>query len=1687
MPRSAPPVLRASALFALSLGVLAFLPLPAAALDLQPGDHICIIGNTTAERMQHHGWLETLIHDRFPTHQLVFRNLGYSADEIGGYTANPNFNQRLRSMDFGTADQWLFGQAPIPQPKKLNANAPVRENRFELVNTRPDVIFAFFGYNESFAGEAGLPNFKQTLAEMIKHLTSQKYNGKAPPRLVIFSPIAHENLNDPNLPDGNENNVRLKMYTQAMGEVCREHRIEFVDLFGPTLEAFNRLDAPQTINGIHLNETGDKLVAEICDRVLFGQAPARDAGKLGSLRLAVNDKNAIFHEHYRATDGYSTFGDRAFLRFTDGQTNYEVLQRELEIIDIMTSNRDAAVWAVAQGKPVKIDDSNVPPFIPVITNKPGPNPDKSHVFLGGEEAIGKMTIGQGLKVELFASEEQFKNLINPVQMAFDTRGRLWVATWPMYPHWKPGEPMHDALLILEDTNKDGRADKCTPFAEDLHNPTGFEFWGGGVFVACGPSVYFLKDTNGDDRYDIKERVLHGLDTADTHHTANSFTFDPGGALYFQEGTFHHTQIESPWGPPRRVANGAVFRYEPRTQKIDVHVSYGFANPHGNAWDRWGQNIVVDGTGAVPYHGTLFSGHVNFPNKHGGTPSVYQQRTRPCPAIEFLSSSHFTEDFRDNLLVQNVIGFQGILRYKSQENQSTIGASELEPMLSSSDPNFRPADLETAPDGALYFIDWQNPIIGHMQHNLRDPSRDKLHGRVYRVTQVDRPLMEPVPVAGRSARELVNLLTHSDDRVRYRARIELSDRPTPEVIAALEDWFPTLNKSAANYERHRMEALWAYQQHNVVNAALLEQVLASPESHARAAAVKVLCAWRDRVTNLLPLLHRAAADPEGRVRLEAIRAASFIPLPEAVEVVLIAGELPSDPYLEHITRETMRTLQPLVELANKSGKRIPFTTEVGARYYLKNMSNEQLLAEDRDRLVLLELLNRPGIQDPDRAAAIRDLAQLTKQPAWRVVMQTIQSLDAKAANADPTVIFDLVRQLSGLAPAELAAARGELEALAADAKQPIFRQMAYVSLMNIDGNEERAWRAANQSPASLIDFVNALPLISDLGLRAKVYEKVLPLLTELPAHLGVSNKPGTEGRYVRISLPGRGTLTLAEVEVYANGQNVARQGRASQKNTSHGGEAARGIDGNKAENYGAGGQTHSEENTNQPYWEVDLGQDYPLEKIVIYNRKDGDLGDRLNNHTLEVLNSAREVIFKLENQPAPQSQAQVDLPAGGLASRIRRAAMLAITAVRGKEEAAAQALTKFVLDDVDRPAAIQALQRLPRDAWPKAAAPDLIARLLPAIKNIPAAERTSPAALDLLEYVDALATLLPADAAKGVRNQLEELGVRVIKLNTVFEKMAYDKEVLVVKAGKPVEFVLENTDLMPHNFVIVRPGSLEEIGMLSEENAQKPGFAEKQFVPDSDKVLAKSALLQPRSVTRVSFNAPDQPGVYPYVCTYPGHWRRMYGALYVVPDLNDYQTDPEGYLAANKIEPVDPLLKDRRPRTEWKLAELAEEVNALAKTGGRNLSAGRELFKVANCASCHKFAGQGAEFGPDLTKLDPKWKPADILDHLLEPSKKIDDKYVTWAMELKSGQTLTGMILDETIDRVRVIENPLAKADTRDIRPREIAERQKLPTSMMPKGLLDKLSRDEILDLMAYILSQGDAKHPVYHGEGHHHH
>lgn len=159
------------------------------------------------------------------------------------------------------------------------------------------------------------------------------------------------------------------------------------------------------------------------------------------------------------------------------------------MLDVMTANRDKRVWAVANGKELSIDDGNVPQPVPVVSNVGGGSKSSSAEkegtlnYISGEEGLKHMAVAKGFEMSLFADESRFPRLANPVQLQFDTKGRLWAAVWPSYPNWEPTRELKDALVILHDDNQDGKADRLTEFAR-VQNPLGFEFWNGGVIVNC---------------------------------------------------------------------------------------------------------------------------------------------------------------------------------------------------------------------------------------------------------------------------------------------------------------------------------------------------------------------------------------------------------------------------------------------------------------------------------------------------------------------------------------------------------------------------------------------------------------------------------------------------------------------------------------------------------------------------------------------------------------------------------------------------------------------------------------------------------------------------------------------------------------------------------------------------------------------------------------------------------------------------------------------------------------------------------------------------------------------------------------------------------------------------------------------------------------------------------------------------
>ncbi|PLK46069.1 PVC-type heme-binding CxxCH protein [Emticicia sp. TH156] len=893
---------------------------PPQTLTVQKDAHIALIGGNLGSRMMNYGLFETEMHVRYPDYSLFIRNMCDGGDTPG---FRPHASRNL---------PWAFpGAEKFQTEYAKNSDS---EGHFEtpdqwLTRLKTDIIIAFFGYSESFQGKANLPTYKAELDAFIKYTLNQKYNGSSAPQLVIVSPIAFEDLSGKyDLPNGVKENENLLLYTKAMKEVADANKILFVDAFTPSKKWYDTTREFLTIDGSQLNEAGYKKLSLLLTDAIFGKTPAKAEANRGLILNAVKEKNWMWHNDYKIPNGVHVYG-RRYNPF--GPDNYPA---EIEKIRQMTDIRDAAIW-LAASKGEKMDvvaADKKTKVLPQVKTNYNPEKNGSLTYLYGAEALSKLKVPAGYKIELFASEQEFPDLAKPMQMSFDNKGRLWVAVMPSYPHYKPGDTKpNDKIIILEDTNNDGKADKETVFADSLHLPLGFEITHEGVFVSQGTNLKLFTDTNGDDKADKVEILLSGFDDHDTHHNSHAYTVDPSGAIYSGEGVFLHTNVETSYGTVR-ATNGGFYRYSPQLRKLERTAQLSIPNPWGIAFDDWGQPFFAETSSpdvrwmmpgsVLPRYGEFTHKSVQLIEK--------DHMVRPTSGLEFVSSRHFPDEVQGDLLINNTIGFLGTKMHSMVDDGTGYKSKHRMDLIVSEDRNFRPVDMEFAPDGSLYVIDWHNILIGHMQHNARDPLRDHMHGRVYRITYPSRPLVTPAKIAGASVETLLENLKLPEYRTRYRTRRELRGRNAAEVLPKVTKWVAGLDKADPRYEHHLLEALWVTWGLDKVDQKLLRQLLKAKDYHVRAAVVEVIRFTGHQVPDQAALLMQAAKDDNSRVRLGAIVAASWIGKEKGLPILAEAKKKPLDDWMIHACETAV---------AHLNGEPVKKAKEVAAKTTLKGADLE----------------------------------------------------------------------------------------------------------------------------------------------------------------------------------------------------------------------------------------------------------------------------------------------------------------------------------------------------------------------------------------------------------------------------------------------------------------------------------------------------------------------------------------------------------------------------------------------------------------------------------------------------------------------------------------------------------------------------------------------------------------------------
>lgn len=524
---------------------------------------------------------------------------------------------------------------------------------------------------------------------------------------------------------------------------------------------------------------------------------------------------------------------------------------------------------------------------------------------------------EDFEIELFADESL--GIANPVAMQWDPRGRLWVLCTLAYAQMKPGEIPDDKLYILEDTDHDGKADRSILFAGGLEMPTGFALGQGGAWVGEGPDLVHLRDTDGDDKADVRQVVLTGFGTGDTHQNISNFKFDAGGFLYFTQGLHAFSQVETPWGISRGDTAG-FWRFDPRTTRLDP---FGFPsmtsqNPCGVAFDRWGSLFLKSNAPHICYATpatipTTHSRELMASGQIGETPG----KSMGGAIVE---SAHLPDWIQGHVIIAGYFARE-VSAIPVVEEGSGYAISKPIRLVYGGHPSFRPVDTAQGPDGAIYVADWFNPVINHYQVSLRHPDRDYSHGRIWRIRAKDRDLVSPPDLETLAQRQLFEQLRSGERWARDQVKRMLSEERlpkgkildedgTPAIASALEAWcLKNLDPNDAADSHALAEASGILESYGTVSPAILALLRSSVDPRARAVVARIIGRAAEPVSNAREHLVALVRDPHPRPRLEAVIACANRPGDDSLKLalaILDAGE--PDRFLDYALGQSVFAME-----------------------------------------------------------------------------------------------------------------------------------------------------------------------------------------------------------------------------------------------------------------------------------------------------------------------------------------------------------------------------------------------------------------------------------------------------------------------------------------------------------------------------------------------------------------------------------------------------------------------------------------------------------------------------------------------------------------------------------------------------------------------------------------------------------
>ena len=594
---------------------------------------------------------------------------------------------------------------------------------------------------------------------------------------------------------------------------------------------------------------------------------------------AVREKHRLWYEYWRPANWKCLFGDDSRRVFSNASRGLPSFKQEWSTYPDLIEKAEEQVFT---GQVIM----NRQPFKPS-----GSNQADIEKELQAFEAL------DGFEVNLFADESL--GIANPLSIRWDTSGNAYVACSDVYPQIEPGALPNDKVILLRDLDGDGRADKSMIYADGLNIPTGMEVGHGVVYVGQGTELLELRDRDGDGVADERKILLSGFGNGDSHQTINSFVWSPDGELWFCQGDGIQSRVETPHGISSLYQAG-VYRLRPGNLRLDGLLDdfMGPGNPWGVAFDDFGQSLVADGAGGISYLTPA-----SIPAKRRlrlpriGQPGGY------C-GIECIGAANLPKEMQGEFIVGDYKRNR-VSRFAISEDGAGFKVVWREPLIRSSHRNFRPIDVKIGPDGAIYVVDWYNPITCHQDDFYRHPERDKTHGRIWRITPKAGVFKSP-QLATASNEQLLNALMSTERWTRLKAKQVLAARDFEKVFSVLRPW---VTQKSDDQEQRLFQAVLLLAWMDRPDEPMIRKLLQVEDPRVRAYATRIVGRWGLRLNDVFELLELAAYDSHPRVRMEAVLAAGQISDPRSILVAASVAESTRDRWIDYAFSQAVHHLKP----------------------------------------------------------------------------------------------------------------------------------------------------------------------------------------------------------------------------------------------------------------------------------------------------------------------------------------------------------------------------------------------------------------------------------------------------------------------------------------------------------------------------------------------------------------------------------------------------------------------------------------------------------------------------------------------------------------------------------------------------------------------------------------------------------